>query len=73
MIGIKQHAVDIIPFVISVTKFEIVRSGVKNITIISIVRRFMRRYSPGQSPPSSCENCHLCFGAYCRYIVNMIE
>ena len=36
MIGIKQHAVNKIPFVMSVTKFEIMRSGAKIITIISL-------------------------------------
>jgi len=36
MIRIKEHAVDKIPFVTSVTKFEIMRSGAKIITIISL-------------------------------------
>ena len=36
MIWIKEHAVNKIPFVMSVAKFEIVRSGAKIITIISL-------------------------------------
>jgi len=36
MIWIKQHAVNKIPFVVSVTKFKIMRSGAKVITIISL-------------------------------------
>ena len=36
MIWIKEHAVNKIPFVMSVTKFEIMRSGAKIITIISL-------------------------------------
>ena len=36
MIRIKEHAINKIPFVMSVTKFEIMRSGAKIITIISL-------------------------------------
>jgi len=36
MIWIKEHAVNKISFVMSVTKFEIMRSGVKIITVISL-------------------------------------
>jgi len=36
MIRIKEHAINKIPFVISVTKFEIMRPGAKTITIISL-------------------------------------
>ena len=37
MIRIKEHAINKIPFVMSVTKFEIMRSGAKIITIISLL------------------------------------
>ena len=36
MIRIKEHAINKIPFVMSVTKFKIMRSGAKIITIISL-------------------------------------
>jgi len=36
MIRIKEHAVNRIPFITSVTKFEIMRSGAKIMTIISL-------------------------------------
>ena len=36
MIKIKEHAINKIPFVMSVTKFKIMRSGAKIITIISL-------------------------------------
>jgi len=39
MIWIKKHAVNKIPFVMSVTKFKIMRSGAKIITIISLPRK----------------------------------
>jgi len=48
MIRIKEHAINKIPFVMSVTKFKIMRSGAKTITIISlpgkeVVKRVKRR------------------------------
>jgi len=36
MIRIKERAINKIPFVVSVTKFEIMRSGAKIITTISL-------------------------------------
>jgi len=38
MIRIKEHTINKIPIIMSVSKFEIMRSGAKTVTIISLPR-----------------------------------